>query len=59
MDSAIFETALLYNVLRLNRFTKKTISKAVSRTKNGTGKSFNKLGFRYFVRGNTPGQRNR
>jgi hypothetical protein len=55
MDAAFFEAALMYNVLRLKYLTKKSIGQAVTRTKHNTGELSDKLGFRYFVRGNTPG----
>jgi hypothetical protein len=50
MESTVFETVLLYNVLHINSFTEKRILRAISRTKRHTGGLSRKLGFRLFIR---------
>jgi uncharacterized protein DUF6642 len=54
MESAVFETVLLYNVLHISSFTEKRILEAISRTKRDTGGLSGKLGFRLFIRKTAP-----
>jgi hypothetical protein len=50
MESAIFEVALLYNILHAGSFTKVRIDRAIKDTKKQTGVLHERLGFRSIVR---------
>jgi hypothetical protein len=54
MESAIFEVALLYNILHAKSFTEVRIRRAIRDTKKQTGLLHKRLGFRPIIRKTRP-----